>query len=509
MSTEVDMKDVELNEVEQEKQPMTAGDAGNGDASSPTSTEKNGAVKVKMADETETKFTGLSKDELLKVAGTPAWVRTRWALLILFWLGWFGMLAGAIGIIIQAPRCKPLPEMNWWNQGALYEIGDVQAFSENLDGLKQKIDALAQLKVKGLLVGPIHKSTNDVNELDLNTVSVAGSLTQFEALLDAAHKKSINVVLDLTPNYLGEQPWFDDMMTVANKLKVALVHWQKLKVDGFKFSGIERVIAVQPAVWEELRAQVQNGTDEKKGVLIGVTEKSSPEEVGALLNSSGVDLLLSGVLRASGRSGIQVAGAAEQLLGAQNQTKLAWNVGERKQGHLASLVGGELVKLNQMLLLTMPGTPVFNYGDEIGLEDQVANKFPQMIWDKPEDAETLNGTAKEELDERVALRSYFKSLSELRSKERSLLHGDFVALHSSNSSLAYLRSWDQSQRYVAAFNWGPDAVTLSLAHDQLPAQATVEVSTDPEQLAPKSPVDLKALVLGANQAVLLQFPYTG
>lgn len=35
----------------------------------------------------EAKFTGLSKEELLKVAGSPAWVRTRWALLLLFWLG--------------------------------------------------------------------------------------------------------------------------------------------------------------------------------------------------------------------------------------------------------------------------------------------------------------------------------------------------------------------------------------------------------------------------------------
>lgn len=66
--TEVDMKDVELN-LDQEKQPMTGG-AENGDAGSPTCTE-NGSVKVKIPEETETKFTGLSKEELLRVAGTP------------------------------------------------------------------------------------------------------------------------------------------------------------------------------------------------------------------------------------------------------------------------------------------------------------------------------------------------------------------------------------------------------------------------------------------------------
>lgn len=62
------------------------------------------------------------------------WVRTRWVLLVLFWLGWVGMLAGAIAIIVQAPRCKPIPEMNWWNEGPLYQISDVEAFSDGIEG---------------------------------------------------------------------------------------------------------------------------------------------------------------------------------------------------------------------------------------------------------------------------------------------------------------------------------------------------------------------------------------
>lgn len=61
--TDIDMKDVELNEVDPEKQPMT----GDGQASSG---EKNGSVKLKVPDE-EANFTGLSKEELMKVAGTP------------------------------------------------------------------------------------------------------------------------------------------------------------------------------------------------------------------------------------------------------------------------------------------------------------------------------------------------------------------------------------------------------------------------------------------------------
>lgn len=53
------------------------------------------------------------------------------------------MLAGAIVIIVQAPRCKPIPEMNWWNEGPIYQISDVEAFS---DGLEGKITLICEKK---------------------------------------------------------------------------------------------------------------------------------------------------------------------------------------------------------------------------------------------------------------------------------------------------------------------------------------------------------------------------
>lgn len=59
-------------------------------------------------------------------------------------------------------------------------------------GLETKVGALGQLKVKGLIVGPIHVSTADQSE-DLNLIELtpsAGSLSDLEALIKAAHKKS-------------------------------------------------------------------------------------------------------------------------------------------------------------------------------------------------------------------------------------------------------------------------------------------------------------------------------
>lgn len=74
------------------------------------------------------------RDDLNLLMFLVRWVRTRWVLLVLFWLGWVGMLAGAIVIIVQAPRCKPIPEMNWWNEGPMYQISDLEAFAGGMEG---------------------------------------------------------------------------------------------------------------------------------------------------------------------------------------------------------------------------------------------------------------------------------------------------------------------------------------------------------------------------------------
>lgn len=58
-------------------------------------------------------FVGMGKEELMKYANDPFWVRLRWFLFILFWLLWAGMLIGAIMIIYAAPKCES-PEPKSW-----------------------------------------------------------------------------------------------------------------------------------------------------------------------------------------------------------------------------------------------------------------------------------------------------------------------------------------------------------------------------------------------------------
>ncbi|KAM9400667.1 amino acid transporter heavy chain SLC3A2-like [Salvelinus alpinus] len=113
-----------------------------------------------------------------------------------------------------------------------------------------------------------------------------------------------------------------------------------------------------------------------------------------------------------------------------------------------------------LLLFTLPGTPVFNYGDEIGIVDQ-GSTSPQMLWyTEYQTAEDSNPPTENVLClssvQAQKTCSWFKTLSALWGEERSLLHGDYFPLHSSSSSssLAFLRLWDQSERSVTAVKWG-------------------------------------------------------
>uniref|UniRef100_A0A8C7Z3Y6 Glycosyl hydrolase family 13 catalytic domain-containing protein n=1 Tax=Oryzias sinensis TaxID=183150 RepID=A0A8C7Z3Y6_9TELE len=463
------------NEAEREREPMTG---------PPAAAEKNGTVKLKVLeeDEEQTKFTGLNKEELLRVAGSPGWVRTRWALLLVFWIGWLGMLVGAVLIILRAPVCRELPPTDWWNEGPLLQIRNLQAFSETKDlkGLEQKVSTLSGLKLKGLVIGPIHAApADDPMNLEFEEISPEfGNLEQFKRLLQTAHRKGVFVVLDLTPNYRGSSgPWFSSasVTNVAERLKSALVFWLSEGVDGIQLPGVEDLARMVPSLWTDIRAIIQNGTDKypNKRVLIGVTETSSAETVSDVLSSTGVDLLLSGVLSASDQT--ERAHSVQLLYSNHSQTKLAWSLEDLSR---------DLVKVNQLLLMTLPGTPVFIGGDGIGLKDDME----------------LNSSLQ---------RSFFQSISELRGKERSLLFGDFSLLFNSSSSLAYLRVWDQSTRFLAAFNWAAEEVELQLSGAGLPHHAAVVRSTNTSALPEESSVDLRKLRLGPGQAALVRFPHDG
>lgn len=107
----------------------------------------------------------------------------------------------------------------------------------------------------------------------------------------------------------------------------------------------------------------------------------------------------------------------------------------------------------------------------------------------------------------ATLRTFFKTVSEKRSKERSLQHGEYLPLFNSTFAMAYVRRWDQNERYLIALNWhSNETVTLQLKHAEIPEKATVVCSTD--DIDAGKMLNLAQLEVKPEQGIMLKFPYT-
>lgn len=148
-----------------------------------------------------------------------------------------------------------------------------------------------------------------------------------------------------------------------------------------------------------------------------------------------------------------------------------------------------------MLLFTLPGTPIFYAGDEIGMPNATIstedardpfearvpgyglNRDPErapMRWDASEKAGFTTGEpwlpleehvlerniAAQQSDERSML-SLYRQLMALRQTEPALIAGDFQPLRSEGGVLLFLRCSDD-KRLLIALNTGDGSQTFAL-----------------------------------------------
>lgn len=102
-------------------------------------------------EQTKDKLVGMSKDELMKFANDPFWVKLRWALFIFFWLLWAGMLAGAIAIIVMAPKCSAPEPKKFWEESPIIQLdASIDSPSNDLKGLESVLNDLKAQHIKAI-----------------------------------------------------------------------------------------------------------------------------------------------------------------------------------------------------------------------------------------------------------------------------------------------------------------------------------------------------------------------
>jgi len=167
-------------------------------------------------------FQGLTKDELMKYANDPFWVKLRWSLFILFWIIWIAMLVVSIVIIIYAPKCPSPEPKEWWQKSPLYKV-DIATFKDSnndnngdLTGIKSKLDYLVQTGVGTVYISQFLQSPKSATEgYDIQDYmqvdSSYGNLEDWKALVTALKERDQKVVIDFIPNHTSDQHmWFEN-----------------------------------------------------------------------------------------------------------------------------------------------------------------------------------------------------------------------------------------------------------------------------------------------------------
>lgn len=171
-------------------------------------------------------FNGLGKDEVMQYANDPFWVRLRWVLFILFWIGWFTMLVTAIVIIVVAPRCPPRPNMKWYQTDTVYQAYSKSFKDSDQDGvgdfqgLKDKFDYITDdLGVNAVYLNAIFKTDEThpkpeerdlaiVDHKDLDS-KFGATVSTFRSWIKDLRKKGQKVIVDLIPNHTSKKhEWF-------------------------------------------------------------------------------------------------------------------------------------------------------------------------------------------------------------------------------------------------------------------------------------------------------------
>lgn len=106
---------------------------------------------------------GMTKQELMKYANDPFWVRLRLFLFILFWVVWLAMLVGSVLIIALAPGCPATASLPWFKKCSLVElkiaeikpvqtVDSLTKAGEELQKLSEQLSALTNANVEGVLI---------------------------------------------------------------------------------------------------------------------------------------------------------------------------------------------------------------------------------------------------------------------------------------------------------------------------------------------------------------------
>ncbi|NXG14621.1 SLC31 protein, partial [Grallaria varia] len=188
-----------------------------------------------------------------------------------------------------------------------------------------------------------------------------------------------------------------------------------------------------------------------------------------------------------------------------------WAVGSPNAARISSRIGKEYINVMNMLLLTLPGTPVTYYGEEIGMEnivsenvseecvnsDPVVVTFPEkspMQWDGKVNAGFTEGNSSwlpvnsnyQSVNVEIqrtwsnSTLNLYRELMLLRNSELPINRGWMCYIWNDSNVFVYVRELDGLDRvFMMVLNFGQEStVDLKAVVPNLPSEAVIRLSTN-------------------------------
>ena len=131
----------------------------------------------------------------------------------------------------------------WWQTGIIYQIYPRSYQDSNgdgvgdLPGIEARLDYVRSLNVGAVWLSPIYPSPMHDFGYDVADYCAVhplfGTLTDFDRLLDAVHRRGMKLILDLVPNHTSdEHPWFIESRASRDNPKRDWYIWRDPAPDG-------------------------------------------------------------------------------------------------------------------------------------------------------------------------------------------------------------------------------------------------------------------------------------
>ena len=316
-------------------------------------------------------------------------------------------------------------DSQWYKDAVLYEL-DVRSFYDSdrdgvgdLPGLTDKLDYLQELGVTALVLGRSQPASPYDERNPAGNHSVPGgfaSVQDLERLLAEARARGIRVITELLVNQSSDQALDVDHPRVRRVVLKVMRHWLDVGVDGLKLDGIPNLVEGEGngvgklpqthMLVKEMRALIDEHYADR--VLLAETNRSpgdvatyfgDGDECHMAFNVSLMPRLLMALKQEDRRPVVHdlrrtpdIPASCQWALFLRDQDELSRALctdSERDAIYQAYAVDPHMrvsggicrrlaplfendrrrIELGYALLLSLPGSPVIYYGNEIGMGD--------------------------------------------------------------------------------------------------------------------------------------------